>query len=68
MSGFLRQWDTLIEQAKLEGDCVYMWTYEGPYIGPDLVADNLKLSARTMHPSFMAATPPKYDPTRDKKD
>lgn len=62
-SDFLEDWDWAIQGALKNGVCGCVWTLiddpDSPYPMP-------VLSARTMHPAFMAAVPPKYDPERDK--
>ena len=72
MSEFLFHWDRACEAAREIGAPVALTTFigsmtmEGKLAHPTILP--LALSARTMHPSFMAAKPPKYDPARDKKD
>lgn len=56
MSDFMKKWKMLYFLAETAGtQCV-------------LVNDEGKPIARTMHPSFMASRPPKYDPERDKEN
>ena len=60
-TSFLERWDWAIATARVYGECERLWASwhddEGRY--------NLRCVARTMHPSFMAPVPPKYDPRRD---
>lgn len=65
MNEFLKTWDGLMSDAKSAGDCGYLWTYNGPALDPMEVANRLRLTARTMHPSFMSVPTTKHDPERD---
>lgn len=56
MTDFLQRWDELIQRSREVGKPAYLWKDDG---------DAVRMLARTMHPSFMAAKPPKYDPRRD---
>jgi len=54
---FLNEWDSLIEWAVDNNQPGYMYDVDGD--------GNTILLARTRHPSFMGAQPPKHDPDRD---
>jgi hypothetical protein len=58
---FLNEWDEAIRDARQLGREQFIWR---AWISED-GAYNLRRVAKTMHPSFMAAVPPKYDPKRD---
>lgn len=61
MSDFLRAFDEACAAARIYGDCEWIWKSwtddNGKY--------NLVPVARTMHPSFMGGSVPKWDPERD---
>ena len=61
MSEFLEMWDEGIQRALESGEEQMLTTI----VPCDCGALKLQSSARTMHPSFMAARPVKYDPERD---
>ena len=56
---FSKKWNKAIEEAKRTGEPVTIYKQDHMLGEPYPVA-------RTMHPSFMASKPPKYDPERDK--
>ena len=64
MTDFLNEWDKAIELAAADGTqpasvSRVLSRRQSPW--PVVVVE----VARTKHPSFMAANPPKYDPERD---
>jgi len=63
MSDFLRQWDRAIATALADGkQAGRVWAFDRAKGVPFPMG---RLVARTMHPSFMAANPPKHNPERD---
>jgi hypothetical protein len=58
MSDFLKDWDKALAEAQRTGKPVTLYKQNH-------MLDKPRPIGRTMHPSFMAATPPKYDPQRD---
>lgn len=58
---FLERWDGAIRYARLTGEPGRLWKL-------DRTADDMaiRLTARTMHPSFMALHVVKHDPERDR--
>lgn len=71
MSKFLDQWDSMIYMAKASGQSTVKWSFhkfdENDPHGPGSIfhPEHYYISARTMHPSFMADRPAKFDPERD---
>lgn len=61
MSEFLKVWDDGIQRAQESGEEQMLTTV----VACDCGAFKLAATARTMHPSFMGARPPKHDPERD---
>jgi hypothetical protein len=61
MSEFLEIWDEGIQRAQETGEEQILTSV----VPCDCGALKLSASARTMHPSFMGARPPKHDPQRD---
>ena len=58
MNDFLKQWDQAVQEAQRTGRPVELYRQDHMLAKPVLVA-------RTRHPAFMGATPPKHDPARD---
>ena len=69
---FLEHWDEACRMARDAGLPVYMRIDKGSVLYMTTRAMRCSnvtpegFTARTMHPSFMAVVPPKYDPERDK--
>jgi hypothetical protein len=61
---FLKEWDTAIMAARIQGKPGHVWSFERNNLDPFPIG---RLVARTMHPAFMAGVLPvvKHDPERD---
>lgn len=59
MSDFLKKWDEIVRDAQAKGVSQYLWRFHE-------ASRSFVPAARTRHPLFMGATPPKLDPERDR--
>lgn len=59
---FLKEWDTAITAARIQGKPGHVLSFERTSTDPFPIG---RIVARTMHPSFMAGVVVKHDPERD---
>ena len=67
---FLEDWDQMIADARTSGTAAFELYGKRDGIGQFIRVPGsnwiaMKVTARTMHPAFMAQPMPKYDPQRD---
>ena len=60
MSNFMNEWKAALAEAQEAGQPVTIYKQNH-------MLDKPRPVARTMHPAFMGAKPPKHDPVRDGK-
>ena len=61
MNAFLENFDRMIDIARRQGTMCAV----GTEIREGELVTGLRMTARTMHPAFMAVPVPKHDPERD---